>query len=235
MVNNLTWGPSVAPNMHITLTTPAGQPSQGPTAPAGEVSTRVLSQPPAETKPIGRKQLPEDLFTSIYPLAATPFPGWQRPPHPGMGYSMQYPVGGVMQTYSQPPQSTNPFDLVNEPSLPHASSFPSMASLQGGVTQHDWECTFIGKSASSSSSNTMDASTTTSYPLPSSQSPYLLQHGMTNTAPQAPSHSFPLVNHGVGFGGAGAAFGATVMEQLSSARHSQPGTPSSFAGGNPFG
>ena len=44
----------------------------------------------------------------------------------------------------------------------------------------------------------------------------------------------PHRNHGGGFGGAGAAFGALGMEMQSGARYVQPGTPSS-SGGNPFG
>ncbi|XP_039143029.1 probable ADP-ribosylation factor GTPase-activating protein AGD14 isoform X2 [Dioscorea cayenensis subsp. rotundata] len=232
---SMTWGPSVAQNMQVNLTAPAGQPSQGTTVWAGGMGSALLSQTPADAKPIGRNELPQDLFTALYPPAATSFPAWPRTPHPSMGYSMQYPVGNAIQTFPQASQSTNPFELVNETSLPHASSFPSMASLQGALPNMTGNAPLL-RSASLGTPlpQWMHLQQTPSYQMASSPSPYLVQQGLTNTAAQAPNHSFPMVNHGGGFGGAGAAFGASGMETQSGARYAQQGTPSA-SGGNPFG
>lgn len=49
----------MAQNMQVNLTAPAGQPSQGTTVWAGGMGSALLSQTPADAKPIGRNELPQ--------------------------------------------------------------------------------------------------------------------------------------------------------------------------------
>jgi len=51
----------------------------------------------------GRKPLPVDFFTSLYPSAAQTMPGWQRAPQSGMGFAMQYPAGMLQGMQAYPP------------------------------------------------------------------------------------------------------------------------------------
>ncbi|KAJ0977867.1 hypothetical protein J5N97_013341 [Dioscorea zingiberensis] len=187
--NNLSRGPSVSTNMQGGVTAPAGHPSLA--------ITGVLSRIPAETKPIGRMELPEDFFTSIYPSAPTSFPGWQRAPHASMGYGMQFHVGDTMQAIPRSAKSSNPFDLADEPSIPHAPSFPCMASLQGAMPN----MTDDPPLPHSASLGTL-----------SPQCPCMLQQGLADMPHQVPSNSFPTINQG-------AAFGTSGMNQNPGARN----------------
>ncbi|URE27484.1 ArfGap [Musa troglodytarum] len=57
-----------------------------------ETTAGVSTQPPAtEAKPTGRKELPADLFTTVYPSASAPYLGYQTPQHL-MGYGTHYPT-----------------------------------------------------------------------------------------------------------------------------------------------
>ncbi|GFY96316.1 NSP (nuclear shuttle protein)-interacting GTPase [Actinidia rufa] len=116
------WNSSIAPN------------TQGPPSiPAAQTSQAVSGQPsPPEVKPSGRKELPEDLFAPTYPSSA-PYSGWQTGPPQGYGFNMQYNPAVSMQMFPHSSKSTNPFDVNNEVSPVQASTFPSMASLQGAL------------------------------------------------------------------------------------------------------
>ncbi|KAK1616011.1 hypothetical protein QYE76_021528 [Lolium multiflorum] len=95
---------------------PTGMPIQGSSVPAsmGGLTSQVPSSSQGtsgvqdgtssgDSKSSGRKPLPADFFTSLYPSAAQTMPGWQRAPQPGMGFAMQYPAGMLqgMQAYPQ--------------------------------------------------------------------------------------------------------------------------------------
>ncbi|XP_064975838.1 probable ADP-ribosylation factor GTPase-activating protein AGD14 isoform X2 [Musa acuminata AAA Group] len=57
-----------------------------------ETTAGVSTQPSAtEAKPTGRKELPADLFTTVYPSASAPFLGYQTPQRL-MGYGTHYPT-----------------------------------------------------------------------------------------------------------------------------------------------
>ncbi|NP_001146420.1 uncharacterized LOC100280000 [Zea mays] len=121
----------------------AGLPSQ---ATANQQGTSGIQGAASSTdsKFSGRKELPADIFTALYPPSTPMMPGWQRAPHFGMGYAMQYPPGVFqgMQAYPQPtyqqpvysqhayshPQpvkASNPFDLGNGPAPTQAHMPPS--------------------------------------------------------------------------------------------------------------
>ncbi|KAF2304522.1 hypothetical protein GH714_032905 [Hevea brasiliensis] len=83
---------------------------------AQESSSGVKSQQlPVETKSIGRKELPADLFTASYSPATGSIPGWQSALPYGMGFGMQYyPNAAPVVKYLNHAKSSNPFDLNNE-------------------------------------------------------------------------------------------------------------------------
>ncbi|KAG6413823.1 hypothetical protein SASPL_126538 [Salvia splendens] len=92
-------------------------------------ATREFTSDPKHS---GRNALPEDLFSMNYSYNPSPVPGW----YPGASYvarvPMHYNTPMAVANYPSMPTSTNPFD-VNEPSPVQASTFPSMASLQGAL------------------------------------------------------------------------------------------------------
>jgi hypothetical protein len=45
------------------------------------------------------QNLLQDIFTALYPPSTQMMPGWQRAPHFGMGYAMQYPPGVVSMSF----------------------------------------------------------------------------------------------------------------------------------------
>ncbi|AQK70693.1 NSP (nuclear shuttle protein)-interacting GTPase [Zea mays] len=93
------------------------------------------------------QNLLQDIFTALYPPSTQMMPGWQRAPHFGMGYAMQYPPGVGLQSYlhgafpqptyqqpvysqhayshPQPVKASNPFDLGNESAHIQAHMPPS--------------------------------------------------------------------------------------------------------------
>ncbi|GJT23390.1 hypothetical protein Tco_0893327 [Tanacetum coccineum] len=127
--------------------------NQPSSAPSG--NSQITSS--IEAKP---KELPADLFTSSYSPYAAQGPSWYPAPQYGMGYNMQYnvPQGGywwitlhvvgwlvlrwVMTRslseqpmppgFVQPSKSSNPFDVNDSPAA-QATTFPSMAPLQGAL------------------------------------------------------------------------------------------------------
>ncbi|CAM0946199.1 unnamed protein product [Alopecurus aequalis] len=75
-----------------------GHPSQVPSSSQGTSGVQDGTSS-GDSKSSGRKPLPVDFFTSLYPSAAQTMPGWQRAPQSGMGFAMQYPAGMGMQAY----------------------------------------------------------------------------------------------------------------------------------------
>lgn len=226
--SNQSWNSSIPTN------------TQGPYGiPATQTSQIVSSH--QEVKPVGRKELPQDLFAPTYP-SYPPVAGWQTGPPHGFGFNMQYNTPRPMQTFPQSLQSSNPFDLSNEASSVQASTFPSMASLQGALPNMSAPAGLLRASS-------LDT------PLPTwmqSQSSYL--PGMPPQAPsfasamppsaymgqQVPNNLPPRQQPMVGFGGEVATSGSTnpnqPIQQLSR-MYSAPATPNAFnaVGGNPFG
>ncbi|PSS20882.1 ADP-ribosylation factor GTPase-activating protein [Actinidia chinensis var. chinensis] len=132
--SNQPWNVSIASNTQWPSSIPAVQTYQALSKPIPEVTSGAITQSSSvEAKPSGRTALPEDLFTATYPSSMMG-PGWQTGLPYGYGFNMQYNTAAPMQTYPQPSKSSNPFDLNNEISPVQAPMFPSMASLQGALT-----------------------------------------------------------------------------------------------------
>ncbi|GMH18929.1 hypothetical protein Nepgr_020770 [Nepenthes gracilis] len=112
--------------------------SQGPsgdpvahTLQAAQAFPRVtVTAQPAEVKSSGRKELPEDLFTTKYLSFHAPASVWQGGLAPGMGFPVQYNSVAFMPTFPQSTKSSNPFDLGSEAFPAQVATFPSMAPLQ---------------------------------------------------------------------------------------------------------
>ncbi|KAK9281921.1 hypothetical protein L1049_004829 [Liquidambar formosana] len=133
-LNNQFWSSSSASNAQGSLSIPTLQSSQGVPELIHNTVSEVISQSqPLEAKSMGRKELPEDLFTATYASVPIAVPGWQAVPPRGMGYGMQYPTAMHLPAFPQSSKSSNPFDLINEPTLVQVPTFPSMAPLQGAL------------------------------------------------------------------------------------------------------
>ncbi|XP_072985225.1 uncharacterized protein [Typha latifolia] len=218
-------------------------------------SSQLLTIPPEESsgggsalsslreiKSSGRKALPEDFFTSLYPSTATPLSTLQRGPQLGMGYVMQYPIGMTKQTTPQPTTSVNPFDIANETAMPQAPTFPSMASLQGTLPNVTVPPALIRSSSFGVPSPRwvlpQQPSQQLSYPSAISPSLYMMQQVPSNISQQVPNTMMPMPQQGgFGPGSDGAAFGTLGVDQNSTAIYSHPSIQSSLGsvGGNPFG
>ncbi|XP_043698661.1 flocculation protein FLO11-like isoform X2 [Telopea speciosissima] len=248
--NNQQWGSSFAPSVPGALGAPTSQPSQS--KPVQDASSGVPLQPaPVEAKLSGRKELPQDLFTSAYSSVPT-VPGWQTGPHNGMGFGMQYPTAMPMSAFPNSAKSSNPFDLNTEPNLGQASMFPSMASLQGalpnmvrptsilrtnsiGTTPAQW---MHPQSPSYASTLQPQSPSYASALRPQSPSYASAMPPSAYMGQQSSSNMLPYGHQGAGgLGNDGAAFGNLSMDQHLAGRYSQPATPKSFSaiGGNPFG
>lgn len=128
------WPSSSTSGIMGQFTSPTGQVPQTSTAPNLETNLGGASQPQTvQTKSIERKELPVNLFTQNYAMGPGAVPGWQAQPQYGMGFGMQYPTVVPTPFYSYSPKLQNPFDVPNEPSLVHASSFPSMVPMQAAL------------------------------------------------------------------------------------------------------
>ncbi|CAM0946198.1 unnamed protein product [Alopecurus aequalis] len=79
-----------------------GHPSQVPSSSQGTSGVQDGTSS-GDSKSSGRKPLPVDFFTSLYPSAAQTMPGWQRAPQSGMGFAMQYPAGMLQGMQAYPP------------------------------------------------------------------------------------------------------------------------------------
>lgn len=134
-----------------------------------------------DVKSTTKKELPVDLFTSNYSSFPTPGPGWFPSPQYGMGYNMQYNVPAPMPpAFLLPSKPSNPFD-VNESSAIQATTFPSMAPLQGALPPS------VGIYRTSSLGSLLPAWTPTqSFPLSIHRTSSL------GTPSQASNHQLPL-------------------------------------------
>ncbi|XP_028791658.1 probable ADP-ribosylation factor GTPase-activating protein AGD14 [Neltuma alba] len=108
---------------------PASKPAQG-------TRSDVRSHPRiTQTKSIGRKELPANLFTTSYLPGPAPQAGWQNfQPH-CMGYGLQYYSNAApVSAFPTATKSTNPFDATEGRPRVLASAFPTMANLRGAQT-----------------------------------------------------------------------------------------------------
>ncbi|GAB2284867.1 hypothetical protein Dimus_019319 [Dionaea muscipula] len=182
----------------------------GPHPSAGELKPSASAS--------GRKELPADLFTSMYKSGPAPAPMWHSSPHYGMGmggYNMQYCPASMQAPpgFQNSAKSTNPFELNDETNLLHSSPFPS---LQGALPHF---------------SSPADVSTTTSFGFNSSgAAAYMGQnlYGGMQLQPSRPQG-----------GNDGGIYGLSDSTQHPRAyQYSTPTNPSSFSMGgigNPFG
>ncbi|KAG1367615.1 putative ADP-ribosylation factor GTPase-activating protein AGD14 [Cocos nucifera] len=239
--NNQLWGSSLLPNLQGPMATPTAPSSQAVTKPPQENSAGLSLEPPSsEAKPSGRKELPVDLFTTLYLPVPASVPGWQAGPYLGTGYGMQYPNAAALPTNPHSSKCMNPFDLVNEPKLPHASTFPSLASLQRALPNMNMNnmSALLHTSSLGSPSSGWVPPQQPSYPSAMTPSSYTMQQGANHMPQQVPKSAFPVVPQRIGgLGTEGAAFGFSGMDPHSAARSYQSGAPNAFAtaGGNPFG
>ncbi|OUZ99717.1 Arf GTPase activating protein [Macleaya cordata] len=242
--NNQPWN-SLAQGAQGPLTT-SGQPSSMPTQ---EASGGVASQPAStEAKRSGREALPEDLFASTYSAVPVQLPRWHTGSSHGMGFGVQYPTAAPMPTYPHSSRATNPFDINNEPTMVHAASFPSMASLQGALPNTEAPSGLLRTSSVGAPAmgwmpqqSPMQSLMQTPPYASAMQSPFAA--AMPQSAfmgQQVPPSNMPAVGHqGMGgFGGEAAFLGTSSMDQQLDSRYLQPSTQASFpshGGGNPFG
>ncbi|XP_004512854.1 uncharacterized protein [Cicer arietinum] len=192
-----------------------------------------------DMKPNGRNELPEDLFTVKYSSFHSPVPSWQMGAPPGMGISVQY-NNMSMPGFPQPSKSTNPFDVINEPTPVQAPTFPSMSSLQGALPS-------VTPSATVHTSHMGNQSLAWNPPHSLSYAPMLPPQAQTHASAMGPRAyveqqiptNMPMPRHqGIGtFGTEGAAFGFSNIDQQLTGRLSTSATLNPFpaAGGNPFG
>ncbi|CAL5215160.1 unnamed protein product [Lathyrus oleraceus] len=200
----------------------------------------VASQTSAvDIKPSGRNELPEDLFTVKYSSFPAPIPGWQMGAPPGTGVSVQYNNMVSIPSFPQPSKSTNPFDVVNQPTPVQAPTFPSMSSLQGALPSVIPSATVHPSNMANQSLAWNPPSSLSYAPMPPPQAhtfasalrprAYMEQQMATNVT--MPSHQ------GIGtFGTEGAAFGFSNIDQQLNGRLPASAALNPFpAGGNPFG
>ncbi|RVW87915.1 putative ADP-ribosylation factor GTPase-activating protein AGD14 [Vitis vinifera] len=117
--NNQIWSSSLVSNVQGSMSTPTLPSSQSTSKLIQDTSSGEVSKAPLEAKSVGRKALPEDLFTATY----TSVPGWQAVPPHGMGFGMQYPIAMRAPTFPQASRSINPFDVNSEAALVQAPMF----------------------------------------------------------------------------------------------------------------
>ncbi|XP_019229889.1 PREDICTED: probable ADP-ribosylation factor GTPase-activating protein AGD14 isoform X2 [Nicotiana attenuata] len=223
------WNPSVTATTPGFPSTGTAQVSQGVNPALLGATSAVASQAaPVEIKSSGRKQLPEDLFAVNYSSIPGAFPGWHTGPQHGYGFAMQYNMSVATNALPQPSKSANPFDVINEPSS-QASTFPSMASLQGALPNMVPPTGLL---------HTSSLGAPTSYPpaMPQQSPSYAsavppgsyMGHQVAGSMPQRPP--------GVASFGFDA-FGALNSNQQPGGLYSAPASQNTFSssGGNPFG
>ncbi|XP_042382714.1 probable ADP-ribosylation factor GTPase-activating protein AGD14 isoform X1 [Zingiber officinale] len=195
--------------------------------------TGVSSQPSsAGIISSGRKELPEDIFASLYPTAPLSAPIWQRGFYPGMGYNMQYPTTAsvVVPTFTQSPKSMNPFDITSGP-------LPMVTPLQGEVSNMTPPGSIPQSSSFQSPSPHWMASQQSPYASHMLPSPFAISQFPNSMTPQIANATLSMGNQRVlsGSNGNGTTFGTSDQNQPFS--YNQPNTHNSFApvGSNPFG
>ncbi|KAL0330297.1 UNVERIFIED_CONTAM: putative ADP-ribosylation factor GTPase-activating protein AGD14 [Sesamum radiatum] len=82
----------------------------------------------------GRKELPQDLFSSNFTAFSPAVAGWQMHQPHGAGYAMQLHHPGMsVAAFPSSTNPSNPFDVGDGRFQVQAAMFPSMSSLQGAV------------------------------------------------------------------------------------------------------
>ncbi|KAL8120209.1 hypothetical protein AgCh_017381 [Apium graveolens] len=198
------------------------QVSRADSGPSLEAISGTLTQPSIVETSTGKKELPEDLFTSNYSAYPASVPGWHTVHPQGFGSNLQY-FGSNMQynapapiptytqplpTYMQPSKSSNPFDFNSEPTPVHASPFPSMLPLQGALPS---------------------VAAPTALPPTSTLGPYTVQPATSNVPPRTQGAA--------GFGFGPTAFSSLAPNQQPGGLYASPFSQNTFSssGGNPFG
>ncbi|KAE9613936.1 hypothetical protein Lal_00016447 [Lupinus albus] len=233
--NNQPWNIPSVPTVQGHASTSMAQTSNH----ANEANSSVVSQPSTvDVKPVGRTELPEDLFTVKYSPFPAPVPGWQMGAPLGMGTSIQYNNAVPIPSFPQPSKSSNPFDVSNEPTPVQASTFPSLSSLQGAlpsVTPGSMHPSSLGNP--SFGWNPPLSSSYVSLLPPQAQTLAPAVGPGAYMGPQMPTNSTIPRYQGIGnFGANAAAFGVSNPDQQLTGFSTIPATPNPFpAGGNPFG
>ncbi|KAF2304516.1 hypothetical protein GH714_032873 [Hevea brasiliensis] len=123
--------PTCTTTVGLQITSASAEFTHDVTKVAQESSSGVKSQQlPVETKSIGRKELPADLFTASYSPATGSIPGWQSALPYGMGFGMQYyPNAAAALTNVSVPRNLLPSTSIDKNSLGlMATQAPSYAS-----------------------------------------------------------------------------------------------------------
>ncbi|CAD6342682.1 unnamed protein product [Miscanthus lutarioriparius] len=226
----------------------AGLPSQATANPQGTSGIQGASSS-TDSKFSGRKELPADIFTALYPPSTPMMPGWQRAPQFGMGYAMQYPPGVFqgMQAYPhgafpqptyqqpvysqhayshpQPVKASNPFDLGNE-SAPIQAHMPP--SGPPGASSGPAPQTLIGNS----SFGVPPQQPHQLYQSAAHPSHFMMQQ-VPNSMPMPEQQPNSMLATQQGLGSFNMGF-----DQQAPLRYPQPNTPPSYGsvgGSNPFG
>ncbi|XP_074579953.1 uncharacterized protein LOC141836380 [Curcuma longa] len=231
--NNLKLMSSSAPHGQGSLTAvvanPGGHLPRVATKAPQDTVTGVSSQPSsAGILYSGRKELPEDLFASLYPTAPVSAPIWQRGFYPGMGYNIQYPTSAVVPAFTQSPKSVNPFDITSSPA-------PMVTPLQGALSNMTPPGSIPQSSSFQAPSPHWMASQQSPYASNMLPSPFAISQIPNNVAPQIANATLSLGNQRVLSGSNGTTFGSSDQNQPFG--YNQPSTHNSFAtvGSNPFG
>ncbi|KAL0312026.1 UNVERIFIED_CONTAM: hypothetical protein Sradi_5601900 [Sesamum radiatum] len=176
----------------------------------------------------GRKELPQDLFSSNFTAFSPAAAGWQMHQAHGAGYAMQFhhPVMSVA-AFPSSTNPSNPFDVGDGRFRVQAAMFPSMPSLQGAPPN------MAASKALESQSSPYGAA------LSSHASPYGMGLPLVPGAymGQQPSNVPPTRPQGVAnIGQSEDAFASLNPIQHASGKDTSPAGPnSSLSRGNPFG
>ncbi|CAN6237524.1 unnamed protein product [Urochloa humidicola] len=233
-----------------------GIPSQVTANPQGTSGSQGAASS-NDNKFSGRKELPADIFTALYPTSTPVMPGWQRAPQFGIGYGMQYPAG-VFQGMQAYPQAAFPQPTYQQHVYPqHAYPQPPPQPQPQPQTQpvrasnpFDFgnepapiqaHMPLSGPPGASAGTTPQTLLGTSSFGVPPQQPHQLYQSAtppshfmiqqVPNSMPQQPSNSMHATQQGLGAFSMG-------FDQQAPPRYPQPSTPPSYGsvgGSNPFG
>ncbi|KAJ8478194.1 hypothetical protein OPV22_021921 [Ensete ventricosum] len=237
--NDQTSMSSVAPHEQGSFTVasinPSGHLPQITTKSSQETNAGISSQPPsAESTHGGRKELPVDLFTSLYPTAPLSAPGWQREPYPGIGYNMQFPTRVTAPTYTQTSKFVNPFDLTSDPD----PTFPSVTSQHVPLPNMTSPLALIRTSSFGAPSPRWNLSEHLPNPTSVSPGPFVMHQIPNNMPRELAATMMSAGNQGrLGPDNNGTNCGTSGIHQHPAISYAQANSPNSVnpVGGNPFG
>ncbi|CAD5176916.1 probable ADP-ribosylation factor GTPase-activating protein AGD14 [Musa acuminata AAA Group] len=235
--NDQTSMSSVAPHEQGSFTAasinPSGHLPQITTKSSQETNAGISSQPTsAGSTHGGRKELPADFFTSLYPTTPLSAPGWQRGPYPGIGYNMQFPTRVTAATYTQTSKSVNPFDLTSDP----APTFPSVTPQQVPLPNMTSPLALIRTSSFGAPSPRWNPSEHLPYATSVSPGTFMM-HQVPNNMPRELAMMSVGNQGGLGTDNRGTDCGTSGIHQQPAISYAQASTPNSVnpVGGNPFG